>query len=407
MQPLSEKGPLNQNAPGATRDSPESVYSNMEQPVGEITQPDLSQIPATDEDRPVTRGKQSLKDTPMEHEPAPFDFGSLPPHTPRTPRTPQTARGPERDSVLQYSPPPPVEMDERMSLLEQNMRMLQHSMSKVSSRSHRQTVILETAPRGRREPPQQPQEPPVAPISDDEESISLLQPTPPDNDSPGSQPTFLASPSDRGNNSAVHLPPNDAALPLPRSEKATSTSTLTPSNAAGAPADKSTPAPVPAAEPFAQAPIPIEQWEAVKTILRHERASRKALESQMHAMRAELYELRGFVRQMAATKSIWRTSDAQMGVARESTTPKAERREWIATPEQAYTGTGAEEDSKRLTVASRWSRETGEYEDEESNEMATEGSRSRAQSSPDVFETPKEESEEFAFHRKGNGLGMF
>ncbi|KAF2502211.1 hypothetical protein BU16DRAFT_554284 [Lophium mytilinum] len=272
----------------------------------------------------------------------------------------------------------PVKLEDRVQRLESGMHVLEQSLHRLTGRSHRQTIILENAPKGRRATS-------ASTIRDDEDS------RPPSMKSLKSKPQSRKS-SGKSSAEALALKADDE---LP----AGTTFLTSPSSTHSM---RTTSAPLPfhtqaELQPNATQPSPADQIAAVSTILRHERAARKALEQTVLALQREVAELRAILQQ---TRIAYPTPspDGILGTheVEQVPTPRAHR-DWRDTVRDER-GMGKER------VVSRFSRsesEGGDDADEEDEGMGLDtGSEV---TSPDVWATPKEEGSREFFGRPGGG----
>ena len=297
---------------------------------------------------------------------------------------------------------PPLTMEERIQRVERGMQVLEQSLHRLTGRSHRQTIILENAPKGRRsrqhsnsttrdEYSRQSSKSSIHDLGIKEEPSS-----PP---SPSLPPAFLASPSSAGS-ANIHITPfpQIATSASPQlhdtTPQAAQSSTTLPTN-------------------------PTEQFAAVYIILRHERAARKALDKQVLALQREVADLRSLALKLSASAYPTPSPDAVLGSSESARTPHAYRG-----PEQEV-GFESEEGGLRGRVreriTSRFSRsdsegvdgdgegDEGEEDDgtrvgeevEEKKADETGRSSSAEVVSPELWATPREEVAGYGFFRSG------
>ncbi|OCK84973.1 hypothetical protein K432DRAFT_400631 [Lepidopterella palustris CBS 459.81] len=294
-----------ENVPGEIRDEPEAVTVGFLDEPGAIPTVDLVDSKMTDD---------------AVHSPQPIQalyFGAL------------TNEFSElHENAVEADVEASLPLEERVKRLENGMQALESSLHRLTGRSHRQTIILENAPKGRRSRQRS-----SSTVRDDhsrqsskssshtepltEQGQGLPGPGPP---SPLLPPTFLKSPSSAGSHTGqMSSFPHLAKTPSPHPRS--SANLALPQ--ASAPASQSA-SPQPPA--ISNQPDPAEQFAAVYTILRHERAARKALEKQVIALQQEVQDLRMIAHKLAhATAYPTPSPDAILSSAEELCTPRAYR----------------------------------------------------------------------------------
>ncbi|KAF2185700.1 hypothetical protein K469DRAFT_575439 [Zopfia rhizophila CBS 207.26] len=263
-----------------------------------------------------------------------------------------------------------LSIEERVKNLEDNMRTLETSVHRLSSRSNRQTIILENAPRGRR--------------SRNRSSSATSDRQFSHHSSKSSNKTLSVKQD-------LSEPPSPILAPLSAVEEVQTPNERPQTVVALGPLEIPRPA-------TAQLNDPAEQFTAIYATLNHERAARKALEKQVISLQHEVSDLHALVSKFISTSPSYPTPspDAVTATNEERlSTPRAGRR-----PERGL-GFEIEEEASskstqrcraRETMVSRFSQSDceGDYSATSSRDDIT---------SPDVWATPKEES--------GFGSGFF
>jgi hypothetical protein len=202
----------------------------------------------------------------------------------------------------------PLTLEERIQRVERGMQVLEQSLHRLTGRSHRQTIILENAPKGRRsrqhsnstardEYSRQSSKSSIHDLGIKEEPFG-----PP---SPSLPLAFLTSPSSAGS-ANIHITPfpQIATSASPQlhdtTPQAAQSSTTLPTN-------------------------PTEQFAAVYIILRHERAARKALDKQVLALQREVADLRSLTLKLSASAYPTPSPDTVLGSSESARTPRAYR----------------------------------------------------------------------------------
>jgi hypothetical protein len=305
----------------------------------------------------------------------------------------------------------PLTTEERIQRVERGMQVLEQSLHRLTGRSHRQTIILENAPKGRRsrqhsnsttrdEYSRQSSKSSIHDLGIKEEPSS-----PP---SPSLPLAFLTSPSSAGS-ANIHITP----FPQIATSASPQLHDTTPQAA-----QSSTTLPTNPTNPT----NPTEQFAAVYIILRHERAARKALDKQVLALQREVADLRSLALKLSAPAYPTPRPDAVLGSSESARTPRAYRGpEW---------GVGFESEEGGLRgrvrerITSRFSRsdsegvdgdgegDEGEENDgtrvgEEVEEKADETGRSSSAevASPELWATPREEVAGYGFFRRSGVVG--
>ena len=305
----------------------------------------------------------------------------------------------------------PLTLEERIQRVERGMQVLKQSLHRLTGRSHRQTIILENAPKGRRSRQQsnstardeysrQSSKSSTHDLGIKEEPSSPPSPSLP----PAFSPAFLTSPSSAGSGN-IHITPFSpiatSASPQPHdtTPQAAQSSTTPPTN-------------------------PTEQFAAVYIILRHERAARKALDKQVLALQREIADLRSLALKLPASAYPTPSPDAVLGSSESARTPRAYRG-----PERGV-GFESEEEGRlrgrvRERITSRFSRsdseggdgdgdgDEGEEDDgtrvgegvEEKKADETGRSSSAEVASPELWATPREEVAGYGFFRRSGVVG--
>ncbi|KAF2740237.1 hypothetical protein EJ04DRAFT_238516 [Polyplosphaeria fusca] len=258
-------------------------------------------------------------------------------------------------------------IEERVQYLEDNMRVLETSVRRISGRSNRQTIILENAPKGRR--------------SRDRSTSATSNRQSSHHSSKSSNRTvsIMREPSN---------PPSPTMAPL--------------SAVSESPASANRPQTMIALEPSAM-PRPTssqdsamkEQFEQLYAALKHERTSRKLLEKQVYSLQRELAELHNLFNKFASSSPAYPTPspDAVM----------ISNEERLSTPRASgphMRGLGFESDQDRMsgstrnvreTIISRFSHSDSEGVDEAGDEGYSATSSRDDLASPETWATPKEE----------------
>ncbi|KAF2817748.1 uncharacterized protein BDZ99DRAFT_23707 [Mytilinidion resinicola] len=284
----------------------------------------------------------------------------------------------EKDMTVE-SPAPslaPLKLEDRVQRLESGMLVLEQSLHRLTGRSHRQTIILENAPKGRRANS-------ASTVRDDADS------RPPSMKSLKSKPQSRKS-SGKSSTEALALKEDDDELP------AGATFLTSPSSTHSM---RTTSAPLPfhsqaGPQSSTTQPSAADQIAAVSTILRHERAARKALEQTVLTLQREVAELRAMLQQ---TRIAYPTPSPDGILGTHET-------EHVLTPRAHWRDTIRDErELGKERVMSRFSRsesEGGEEGDDEDEEMGVSTAGSEV-TSPDVWATPKEEGSKEFFGRPG------
>lgn len=296
-----------------------SIASSLWQSRNAGSRPQTSHVPMTEEEEDVimqdevfeTPGegasRASSRDTVMrasppakgsldEDEIRAFDFGPL-----RTGHDSPATRQ-EFDASAE---PPFISLDERMERLESNMRYFDESLRRLHGRQNRQTIILENAPQGRghsrnlssssQDSPHYPKRPSI-PFTDSQQQIPSpvsLSSSPHDAhftqaqtaaSTQSSQPYYSPTPQSYPHQ---RFPSPKTSLPNLMSSPSMTTMSSAPTMVAtaGAPPTSSHSY----TEQHSYAP---DQMSALYSLLYHERAARKDLETQVDHLRREMGELR-------------------------------------------------------------------------------------------------------------------
>ena len=308
------------------------------------------------------------------------------------------------DEIEEVIDSPPT-LEERTQRLERGMQVLEQSLHRLTGRSHRQTIILENAPKGRhsRQHSSSTARDEYSRLSSESSKSSThdlgIKEEPSSPPSPRLPPTFLTSPSSAGS-ANIHITPFPPIA----------------TSASPQPHDTTTPAAQPSTIPPTN---PAERFAAVYTILRHERAARKALEKQVLALQREVADLRSLALKLPASAYSTPSPDAVLGSSEGARTPRAYRG-----PERGVEFESEEEGGlrgrARERITSRFSKsdseggdgdgegDEGEEEEdgtrvgEEVEKKAEETGRSSSAevASPEVWVTPREEVAGYGFFRR-------
>ncbi|KAF2838235.1 hypothetical protein M501DRAFT_993089 [Patellaria atrata CBS 101060] len=368
----------------------------------------------------TTTGKEPSPSIPIEKvQLQAFDFGTL-------------DSAPERESGHQdetYASPT-FSLEDRITNLEKHHSSLESSLQRLTGRSHRQTIILENAPKGRsrerrdRSTSSSPfrsrllnrSSSPSPNISEQPLGLDpgpeISAPAIPPSEVPHNL-TFLTSPSTSNTLHHLHHGLGFAAFPPASSASETYSASQPHSSppALSSPASTSNPQTVVHSSSPLQNSSPSQQQSsssggsptqqqlaALSILLSHERAARKALEAQVGHLQTEMYELRTELGRLvaglrgAAERAVGAHPHPHPHTAEHAyPTPDSTR---ILHPSH-HAETGWEEREKK--TLSRFSRETegsGSMEDV-GTERGSEGEGEVG--SPEVFETPREESGGFVY----------
>jgi hypothetical protein len=301
----------------------------------------------------------------------------------------------------------PLTLEERIQRVERGMQVLEQSLHRLTGRSHRQTIILENAPKGRRS--RQHSNSTARDEYSRQSSKSSIHDLgikegpsgPPFSSLP---PAFLTSPSS-ASSANIHITPfpQIATSASPQlhdtTPQAAQSSTTLPTN-------------------------PTEQFAAVYIILRHERAARKALDKQVLVLQREVADLRSLALKLSASAYPTPSPDAVLGSSESVRTPRVYRG-----PERGL-GFESEEEGRlrgrvRERITSRFSRsdseggdgdgdgDEGEEDDgtrvgeevEEKKADETGRSSSAEVASPELWATPREEVAGYGFFRRSGAVG--
>lgn len=306
------------------------------------------------------------------------------------------------DEIEEAIDSPPT-LEERIQRVERGMQVLEQSLHRLTGRSHRQTIILENAPKGRRSR-QHSNSTARDEYSRQSSKSSIhdlgIKEEPSGPPSPSLPLAFLTSPSSAGS-ANVHITP----FPQIATSASPQLHDTTP-QAAQSSTTLST--------------NPTEQFAAVYIILRHERAARKALDKQVLALQREVADLRSLALKLSASAYPTPSPDAVLGSSESARTPRAYRG-----PER---GVGFESEEGGLRgrvrerITSRFSRSDSEGVDgdgegdegddgtrvgEEVEEKADETGRSSSAevASPELWATPREEVAGYGFFRRSGVVG--
>lgn len=310
------------------------------------------------------------------------------------------------DEIEEAIDSPPT-LEERIQRVECGMQVLEQSLHRLTGRSHRQTIILENAPKGHRS-----RQHSNSTARDEYSRQSSKSSThdlgikeePSGPPSPSLPPAFLTSPSSAGS-ANIHITPfppiATSASPQPHdtTPQAAQSSTTPLTN-------------------------PTEQFAAVYIILRHERAARKALDKQVLALQREVADLRSLALKLSESAYPTLSPDAVLGSSESARTLRAYRG-----PERGV-GFESEEEGRlrgrvRERITSRFSRsdseggdgdgdgDEGEEDDgtrvgEEADEKKADetGRSSSAEvASPELWATPREEVAGYGFFRRSGVVG--
>ncbi|KAF2122615.1 hypothetical protein BDV96DRAFT_639192 [Lophiotrema nucula] len=273
-----------------------------------------------------------------------------------------------------------LSIEDRVQYLEDNVRALEGSVRRFSGRSNRQTIILENAPKGRRS-------------SRNRSSSATSDRQSSHHSSKSSNQTLSIRQSEPSDPPSPTLAPLSAVSEFPSSSQ-------------------NRPQTIIALEPSALSksqsqPQDVEEnFTQVYAQLKHERASRKALEKQVISLQRELVDLHNlftkFISAAASPSYPTPSPDAIIASNEERlSTPRAIRR-----PEHPKIGLGFESDSetsvppsnrvpgtsaRKPRVLSRFSQSDSEGGGEGGGEWSTSSSKEDV-TSPEAWATPKEES---------------
>ncbi|KAL1618473.1 hypothetical protein SLS54_007201 [Diplodia seriata] len=316
LRRLHEQDPSNRN----------SIVSSLRQIRTPGSRPQTSHVPTTEEEEDVimqdevfeTPGegvsRASSRDTVMraspprkaslgEHDIQAFDFGPW-----RSVHdSPALNDSPALKQFEASADPPLVPLDERMERLESNMRYFDESLRRLHGRQNRQTIILENAPLGRghsrnlstssEDSPRYPKRPSI-PFTDSQQQVpspvSLTSSphdshfTPQQASSSVQSGQMFYSPT-QYSQSLPHqrFPSPKTSLPNLMSSPSMTTMSSTPTVVATA--GLPPPSSHSYTEQHSYAP---DQMTALYSLLYHERAARKDLETQVDDLRREMGELR-------------------------------------------------------------------------------------------------------------------
>ena len=311
------------------------------------------------------------------------------------------------DEIEEAIDSPPT-LGERIQRLERGIQVLEQSLHRLTGRSHRQTIILENAPKGRHS-----RQHSNFTARDEHSRQSSKSSThdlgikeePSDPPSPILPPTFLTSPSSAGS-ANIHFAPFPPIA----------------TSASPQPHDTTPPVAQPSTGPPAN---PTEQFAAIYTILRHERAARKELDKEVRALQREVAELRSLAPKLSASAHPTPSPDAVLSSSESAHTPRVYR------GLERGVGFGSEEEGRlrgrvQERITSRFSRsdseggdgdgegDEGEEEDdgtrvgEEVGEKKAEetGRSSSAEvASLEVCATPREGVAGYGFFRRPGVVG--
>ncbi|OJD34226.1 uncharacterized protein BKCO1_2400015 [Diplodia corticola] len=319
LRRLHERDPSNRN----------SIVNSLRQIRTPGSRPQTSHVPTTEEEEDVIMHDQdevfetpaegvsraSSSDTVMRasppaspspggHEVHAFDFGPWRTgHGSPALNTP-SALGQQFETSAE---PPLVPLDERMERLESNMRYFDESLRRLHGRQNRQTIILEKAPLGRgharnlstssEDSPRYPKRPSI-PFADSQQQVpSPVSLTSSPHDSQFTQPQasssvlsgqMFYSPAQYSQSLPQHrLPSPKTSLPNLMSSPSMTTMSSAPTMVATA--GLPPPSSHSYTEQHSYAP---DQMTALYSLLYHERAARKDLESQVDDLRREMGDLR-------------------------------------------------------------------------------------------------------------------
>ncbi|KAF2269797.1 hypothetical protein CC78DRAFT_564487 [Lojkania enalia] len=261
-----------------------------------------------------------------------------------------------------------LSIEERVQHLETNVRTLESSVRRLSGRSNRQTIILENAPKGRR--------------SRNRSSSATSDRQGSHRSSKSSNKTLSVK------NESPTLAPLSAVDEFPSSQDRPQTVI----------ALEASPDP---RQFESQSSDLVEQFAAVYAALKHERASRKALEKQVYSLQREITNLHNlFNKIMTASPSYPTPSPDGIITSNEErlATPRASRRPNHDPDFEADDTENAPPTARkdRETIVSRFSQSDSEGGDEGNYSLS---SSMEDVTSPEAWATPKEES--------GFGSGFF
>lgn len=334
---LEELRKMHEQKPSSVRDS---IASSLWQGKNPGSRPQTSHVPATEEEEDVVMqdevfetpgegvSRASSHDTVMrasprekvsldEDEIRAFDFGPL--------RT-----GHEYPAVKQEFEtsiePPFISLDARIERLESNMRYYDESLRRLHGRQNRQTIILENAPPGRghsrnlssssQDSPKYPKRPSI-PFDEAQQQV----PSPVSITSSPHAADFTQAQngvSDQPSQPHQRYPSPKTSLPNLISSPSMTTMSSAPTMVA------TTSAPPASSHSYTeQHSYAPDQMSALYSLLYHERAARKDLESQIDQLRREMGDLRVRVeRQYPRNQAGSYRNDSFAGVHNQNTHPE-------------------------------------------------------------------------------------
>lgn len=314
-----------------------------------VGEPSSSEVPDITEHQ---REKEEIQHPEQE-----FNFGDLTGTLPNEPST-REERGVRTDSTKRLS------IEERVKNLEDNMRVLETSVRRISVRNNRQTIILENAPKGRNRSSSGTSSAQGSQHSSKTSSrtLSLRQESPEAviSSVPTLPPGDEDLSSDQQRQTVIALNPTATSLPL-----ATQSSDL-----AG-------------------------QIAELNSALMHERLARKALERQVDTLQREVTDLHALVNKFISQSPSYPTPspDAIVTSSEERlATPRASSRPGIGAGYEQQRGSEDLHRKGRETMLSRFSQSDSEGEDDGLEGQSASITSSREDvTSPEAWATPKEE----------------
>lgn len=263
-----------------------------------------------------------------------------------------------------------LSIEERVQFLEENMRVLETSVRRISGRSNRHTIILESAPTGL-------------------EYHNRSSQSPPASDSHGSRH------SSKGSGRTASMQQRNVEPPSP---------TLAAVFAVGEPTP-STDRPqtvIALEEDQAKRPLATQSYDLAQELtkiseaLKCERAARKALEQQVDTLQREVSDLHAIVSKLVACSPSYPTPSPDVIITTQNeerlATPRAESQSGRGPDLGVDEGSPTPQRRVRETIISRFSQSDSE------NDYSVTSSREDV-TSPEAWATPKEES--------GFGSGFF